>query len=91
MGIAWCLKGLAGVAASQGQLEHATKLLGVAEALRKANSTPLWPDERAERDRIVTAARAQLGAVVFATAWAAWQALPLEQVITHAHVEHLLK
>ncbi|HEX9440857.1 MAG TPA: hypothetical protein VF909_14320, partial [Roseiflexaceae bacterium] len=82
--IASSLERFAGIAAGQGQPDRAARLLGAAEALRKAIGAPLPPVERPDYERTVAAARAQLDAATFATAWAEGQALTLEQVIAEA-------
>ncbi|HET9221890.1 MAG TPA: tetratricopeptide repeat protein, partial [Roseiflexaceae bacterium] len=76
-----CLEGLGGVAVVQGQLERAATLFGAAEALRESINVLMPPSERADYDRAVAAARAQLGEDAFAAAWEAGRALPLEQAI----------
>jgi tetratricopeptide (TPR) repeat protein len=78
------IEGLAGVAGAQGQLERAARLFGAAEVLRESTGTPLPPAYRAAYERDVTAIRAQLDDDVFAAAWAAGQALTLEQAIAEA-------
>jgi len=82
--IASSLERFAGIAAGQGQPDRAARLLGAAEALRKAIGAPLPPVERPDYERTVAAARAQFDAATFATAWAEGQALTLEQVIAEA-------
>jgi hypothetical protein len=82
-GLAECLEGLAEVAVTQRQLEHAVRLLGAAAALREATGAPLSPGERARYDRDVSAMRAGLGEAAFAAAWATGKAMPLEQVLAH--------
>jgi hypothetical protein len=79
-----CLEGLGGVAVVQGQLERAATLFGAAEALRESINVLMPPSERADHDRAVAAARAQLGEDGFAAAWEAGRALPLEQAIEEA-------
>ena len=78
------LEGLAGVAVTQGLAEQGARLFGATEALREAMGWPLPPVSRADYERDVAAARAQLGEATFAAAWAAGRALPLEQAITDA-------
>jgi DNA-binding CsgD family transcriptional regulator len=63
------LEGLADVAASQGEFRWAAQLWGAAEALREASAVPLPPVDRTTYEQAVHAARAQLGAPAFATAW----------------------
>ena len=82
--LAACLEGLAGVATALGRAAAAGRLFGAAEALREAIETPLPATYRADYERDVAAARAQLPGDAFATAWAAGRGRPLEQVILEA-------
>ena len=43
-----------------------------------------YPDVAADREAAVVAARAALGGAAFAAAWAAGQAMPLEQAVAFA-------
>jgi predicted ATPase/class 3 adenylate cyclase/DNA-binding CsgD family transcriptional regulator len=76
-----CLEGLASVVASQGEPAWAARLWGVAEALREAMGAPLPPVYRAEYERSVAAARAQLGQKTFAVAWAEGRTMTLDEVL----------
>jgi predicted ATPase/DNA-binding XRE family transcriptional regulator len=80
-GSAVCLEGMAGVAALVGHAVQAARWLGAAQAARAATSTPLWPCEQADYDRIVDMLRAHIGAAEFDRAWLAGQAMLLEQAI----------
>src|SRR5262249_35860897 len=79
-----CLEGLAGLAEVRKQPERAARLFGAAEALRESGGRPLPPVYRADYDKAVAAARAQLDPASWAAAWAAGRALPLEQAIAEA-------
>jgi tetratricopeptide (TPR) repeat protein len=89
---AWCYKtivvqdlaGLAWVALSHGQPERSVVLYGASEACRATAPFPLAPPEEEARDRVLTAARAALGAEVHAAAWARGQAMPLDEAIALA-------
>jgi tetratricopeptide (TPR) repeat protein len=59
------LEGLAGAAGLAGDHEMSARLLGAADAARRAASVPAAPSERTEIDRIATAARTALGAPAF--------------------------
>jgi tetratricopeptide (TPR) repeat protein len=83
-GIAACLEGLAAVAGGQGDPERAGRLLGAAAALRERRRIPVPPVERADLDGVIAGGRAALGETAFAAAWAAGQAMPLDEVITEA-------
>lgn len=83
-GIALCLKGLAGIAATQRQSVRAAWFFGASEALREVIGIPLRPVERAPYEREVSVARAQLAEQVFAAAWAEGRAMTMEQAIAYA-------
>ncbi len=94
IGIAECLEGLAseavGEAKSDGNAhkpEKAARLLGAAEALREAASTPLPPYRRADYDRDLAAARAQLDDPVFRAAWEAGRSMTMERAVAYALAE----
>ena len=55
--------------------------LGAAAALRETMGTPIPPVYRADYDRSVAAARAQLGEKAFAAAWAEGRIMTVEQVL----------
>jgi len=76
------LEGLAGVVAAQGTPAWAARLWGAADALREAMGTPIPPVYRADYERSVAAARAQLGEQDFALAWAEGRMLTPEQALT---------
>jgi hypothetical protein len=79
--ITWCLSGLAGVALLEEDPERAVRLWGAAEALRQALGCRPAPAARATRERLIAAARQQLGDVAFEAAWATGEKLTLEQAI----------
>ncbi len=75
------LEALADVVSAQGALVWAARLWGASEALRNAMGTPIWPVYRADYERSVAAAHAQLGEQAFAAAWAEGLAMTLEQAL----------
>jgi predicted ATPase/class 3 adenylate cyclase len=77
LGIAACLEGIAQVAIATAQHMPAVRLFGAAAAIRDALGLPPYPDEQHEYDRLLTAAREQLGDDAFAAAWAAGRAMTL--------------
>ena len=77
----WCLTGLAGAAVLDEEPERAAWLWGAAEALRQFIGSREAPASRTTRERLMTAAREQLGEEAFAAAWAAGQAMTMEQAI----------
>jgi hypothetical protein len=73
------------LAAGQGQPTRAALLLGAAKSMLIGGSAPhIEPAWRFAREQIVAALRTQLGDATFDAAWAAGQALTLEQAITEA-------
>jgi predicted ATPase/DNA-binding XRE family transcriptional regulator len=84
LGLTECLEALATVAAGTGRSLVAAQLLGAAEAGRAAIGAPLPPADRAEHAATAQAARAALGDDAFAAAWAAGQALTLDQAAAGA-------
>jgi predicted ATPase/DNA-binding CsgD family transcriptional regulator len=82
--IAERLEELAWVACAERQPELAVRLFGAAEVLRETIGAPMPPANRAQYDRSVDLARAQVGDVRLAAMWAHGRALPLEQAIAAA-------
>jgi len=80
--VAVCLALLAGVATVEGQFERVARLFGAAEALDSDFGNWIDANDRAAIER--NTARAELGADVFEQAWAAGQAMPVEQAIADA-------
>lgn len=90
MGIAECFEGLGSVSAGERppegnrrQAERAARLFGAAEALREMASTPLPPYRRAEVDRDLAAAQAQLDDAAFDAAWEAGRAMTMERAVSY--------
>jgi len=83
-GVATCLEGVAGLAWAEGQPGRAALLYGAAAGLRTAIGAPIPSIDRTAHDHTVTALREALGDDACAAAWAAGQALSLEQAITTA-------
>jgi tetratricopeptide (TPR) repeat protein len=82
--IAWCLAGLASVAALDEQPERAARLWGAADKLRQSIGCRPAPAARATYERAMAAAHAQLGEDAFAAAWDAGRVMTLEQAIAYA-------
>jgi len=82
--IAEGLEDLAGVVAARGRPDWAARLLGAAEGLREEIGAERPHAEQMGYRRVVAAARHALGATAFDAAWAAGQALPLQQAVTEA-------
>jgi hypothetical protein len=78
------LEGFAKLAGEAHQPQRAARLFGAAEALRERIGLPIPPVERADYDRAVALARAQLDPAAFNSAWAAGKALNWEQAAAYA-------
>jgi len=79
--IAPALEGLAVVAAEQGETTWAVRLLAAAAAQRDSLGTPLPPVYRANYERFLADARAQLGEQAFAATWAGGRGMTWEQAL----------
>jgi tetratricopeptide (TPR) repeat protein len=82
--IALCLVGFAEVARIQKRPEGAARLFAAAETLLNVFAEHLSSAVRADYDRNLTTVRAQLDDATFAAAWAAGQALTMEQAVAEA-------
>ena len=78
-----CLAGLAGLAAARGHFEQAARLFGAVEMLLTASGEDHDPSNRMACDSSLALVRGQLEEDTFAMAWAAGQAMTLEQAITY--------
>jgi predicted ATPase/DNA-binding SARP family transcriptional activator len=83
-GLFYLLEAFACLAVAEAQWERAARLFGAVERLGATIGAPMAPIERAECERDTAAARAALGEPAFAAAWAAGQALTLEETIAYA-------
>jgi predicted ATPase/transcriptional regulator with XRE-family HTH domain len=81
---AYALEGIALVYSAQGQPEQTARLFGAAAALRATLGIPLTAPNHLQYDPALATTRAALGEESFALAWAAGQALSLEQAIAEA-------
>jgi Tetratricopeptide repeat len=84
MAVPGVLVELAGLAADQDEPERALRLAGAALALREAIGAPPAPAAQAELERRLARARHTLGEAKSAAAWAAGEAMPLEEVVAFA-------
>src|SRR3989440_190041 len=75
------LEGLAVVVAAQGETAWAVRLWAAAAALRDSLGAPLPVVYRADYERCVAAARAQMGEQAFAAAWAEGRGMTWEQAL----------
>jgi hypothetical protein len=65
-------------------MERAVRLFGTAAALRDTLSLPLSPENHADHEREVAAARAALGEERFGQAWAEGHAMSLQEAMADA-------
>ncbi|MGI8915128.1 MAG: hypothetical protein ACR2JY_15305 [Chloroflexota bacterium] len=82
--IAQSLDGLAILAVRQSQFERALRLAGASAALRDTAGYQAPPFEGEELELALTGARQALGDVAAAAAWAAGQAMSLDQAVDEA-------
>jgi tetratricopeptide (TPR) repeat protein len=80
-GIVECLAGLAAV---RGPTQEAARLLAAAESLLKSYGGSWWPADQVEYEHQLAAFQATLSETDFAAAWAAGQAMTLEQAVAYA-------
>ena len=81
---AWFIAGLGSAAALDEELERAARLWGAAGWLQMTLGCRSAPAARDTYERLLAQARAQLGEDAFAAAWAAGEALSLEQAVSEA-------
>jgi hypothetical protein len=76
-------EGIAGCAALAAERDPhcAARLWGAADAIHRAEGTPIWPADRAERTRYEPLARKTLGDDEYERAYAAGAALTLDQAV----------
>jgi predicted ATPase/DNA-binding CsgD family transcriptional regulator len=82
--IIWCLEGVARVATAYGQPARAVQLFAASAALRDTLGIAQQPFRRATYAQVLATARGQLDAAAFAGAWAAGEAMALEQAVQFA-------
>jgi predicted ATPase/DNA-binding CsgD family transcriptional regulator len=85
--VAHCLGGIAGIAAHLGRPRLAAKLFGAAAAMMETMGVDVWPIDRPDYERNLEAARRQLGAAAFETAWQEGQRAPFDEIVTEARHE----
>lgn len=79
-----CLVGLGKIAIGQGDNQKATQLLAAAQMCFDSQLRSLAPTEREDYAQILTTVRSQLDDHAFTAAWAAGQAMSLEQAVAYA-------
>jgi len=79
-----CVEGITAVSVRRGHVEPAVRLLGATTALRDAMTTLPTVFERREQEQTLAIARRTLTNTAFEEAWAAGQALSLEQATAEA-------
>ena len=83
-GLFYLLEAYACLAAAEAQWERAARLFGASARLGEAIGVAMASIEQVECDRDTAAARAALGEPAFAMAWAAGQALTLDEATAYA-------
>lgn len=86
-GIALGLTRWATLQSGRGQWDRATRLFGAAEALREETGADVEAPDRAEYERNLASARAQLGEEAFAKAWAEGRAMSMQEAVAYAFEE----
>jgi predicted ATPase/DNA-binding SARP family transcriptional activator len=81
LGVAWCLEGLALLAAAAGRTREAARMLGAAAELRRVTGVPLEHNYRVSYDAGVAAVRAALGEEEMQREWRAGAALALSEMV----------
>jgi DNA-binding NarL/FixJ family response regulator len=84
--IAYCLEGLAQMAAAYGETERAAQMFGSAEAALKAagGAVYVYVQDRSMHDQMVQTVRSRLDETTFSTAWAKGAAMSLSEAVEHA-------
>jgi predicted ATPase/DNA-binding SARP family transcriptional activator len=83
-GVALALGSFARLEQAQQRPDRAARLLGAAEALRKAIGAPIQPRAQKNYDQLIDALRTALGEASFSEAWMAGGALTIEQAVALA-------
>ena len=81
-GIIAALSTVAGVARQHGEARWAVHLWGAAERLREKHALEILPPQRVRSEQSMDLARLQLGAEIFAAAWAEGRQMTPEQAFT---------
>lgn len=81
---AWLLLGLAGVAASERQPERSARLFGAGRSLNESVGGSLDPADKAEYERSMAHARAQLDETAWQKCYAEGEAMTLEEAVEYA-------
>ena len=82
--LGFCLAWLAAATAQTGDLVHAARLYGAAEAQLRRAGVRLYPVDQRAHDESERAVQAELGPDEFARAWQAGYAMDLASVFTSA-------
>ncbi len=83
-GLVNCLAGVAELADQRGQLTQAARLFGAMEHLLASIHATLGPEDRRHSEDTIVAARTQLDETTYRGAWAAGQALSIDEAIEEA-------
>jgi predicted ATPase len=83
-GIAECIAGLASLRAKQGKSRVGAQMLAAAEAMMGESGAAWWPADRVEVNRTRLLLQSSLEEIEFKEAWAAGQAMTLDQALEFA-------
>jgi excisionase family DNA binding protein len=86
--VACCVGGIAGMAAFLGRQEQAARLFGAADDIFASTGSSIWPIDKVDYERNLGAVRADLSEEAFTSAYAAGQALTLEEAVAEASAVH---
>jgi predicted ATPase/tetratricopeptide (TPR) repeat protein/DNA-binding XRE family transcriptional regulator len=81
IGMAAYLTSMAGIAEAQGRAQRATQLFSAAAAMRDGSNEQPFPDVRRDFQQRLASVRTQLDTAIFDAAWAAGQAMSVEEAI----------
>jgi excisionase family DNA binding protein len=87
--VACCIRGTAGMAAFLGRQEQAARLFGAADNVFASTGSSIWPIDKVDYERNLGAVRADLSEEAFTSAYAAGQALTLEEAVAEASAVHV--
>jgi len=84
IGIVFAAEGMAGLYVVLGKLEHAARLIGWVDAMRKKLQDPRPPLEQANIDQNIAACLVKMGEVAFSDAYDEGQKLSLDEAVAFA-------
>ena len=88
IGIVFAMEGMAGLYVVLGKLEHAARLIGWVDAMRKKLQDPRPPLEQANMDQNIAACLAKMGEVAFSDVYDEGQKMSLDEAVAYALEEN---